>query len=158
MLGCVSYAVTWGLLSGANVETEYERYVPAEGLTLPNGVFIPPGTAVGLNPSILGRNTSVFGPDAEEFRPERWLRLPGEDDESYAARLRLQRTVVDLNFGAGSRICLGKNLGIVETYKILATLVNRYDIELEGDGGWEVKGTWMRRPSRLMVKFSANNM
>jgi cytochrome P450 len=119
-------------------------------------VFLPPGTAVGINPYITGRNAAVFGPDAEEFCPERWLRLPKEDDASYAARLRMQRTVADLNFGAGSRICLGKNLGIMETFKIVATVLNRYDIILEGrDGGWEVQGGWVRKPARLMVKLRA---
>jgi len=131
----------------------YERYAPAEGLTLPNGTFIPPGTVIGLNPYITGRNQSVFGPDADTFRPERWLKLPGEGVEEWNSRLRLQRSVVDLNFGAGSRICLGKNLGIVETYKIIAIMVNRYEMALDGDGGWEVVGGWVRKPKALRMKM-----
>jgi len=58
-----------------------------------------------------------------------------------------------MNFGGGSRICLGKNLGIVELYKIVATLVNRYDIDLVGNGGWELEGGWVRKPKRLMVRL-----
>ncbi|KAK0642221.1 cytochrome P450 [Cercophora newfieldiana] len=131
----------------------YERYVPAEGIALPNGTFIPGGSVIGLNPYITNRNPSVFGPDAEVFRPERWLQLPGEDTDTWNSRLRLQRSVVDMNFGGGSRICLGKNLGTVELYKIVATLVNRYDISLEGDGGWELEGGWVRKPKRLMVRL-----
>lgn len=65
---------------------------------------------------------------------------------------------MDLNFGAGARICLGKNLGIVETYKIVASVVNRYDIVLEGgDGGWELEGGWVRRPKRLWVKLGVRS-
>ena len=30
-------------------------------------------TIVGVNPWVAHANTSVFGPDADEFRPERWL-------------------------------------------------------------------------------------
>lgn len=132
----------------------YERDVPNPGFTLPNGVFIPPGTVIGLNPYVTGRNTSVFGPDAESFRPERWLRLSDEDTETWNARLRLQRSAADFAFGAGSRICLGRNLAIVESYKIVATLFNRYDMSFEGrDGGWEVKGGWLRVPKRLMIKL-----
>lgn len=33
-----------------------ERYVPAGGLTLPNGSVVPPGTAVGINPYIVSHN------------------------------------------------------------------------------------------------------
>ncbi|KAK5662279.1 hypothetical protein OQA88_8185 [Cercophora sp. LCS_1] len=133
----------------------YERHVPSPGLTLPNGVFIPPGTAVGLNPYIASRNTSIFGLDAEEFRPERWLQLPGENTDTWNARLRVQRSVADLIFGAGSRICLGRNLAIVESYKIAATLFNRYDLAHEGkDGGYEMRGGWLRTTKRLMVRVA----
>ncbi|KAM7198734.1 benzoate 4-monooxygenase [Naviculisporaceae sp. PSN 640] len=134
----------------------YERHVPPEGLTLPNGVSIPGGSniGVGLNPYILSRNTTVFGSDAEDFRPDRWLRKSGEDSDEWNARMRLQRSVADFTFGAGSRICLGRNLAIVESYKILATLLNRYDMRFEGpDGGYELKGGWLRAPKRLMVRM-----
>ena len=32
-------------------------------------------TIVGVNPWVAHANTSVFGPDADEFRPERWLEV-----------------------------------------------------------------------------------
>ncbi|XHF97869.1 hypothetical protein AWENTII_001444 [Aspergillus wentii] len=54
-----------------------ERIVPREGLTLPNGVFLQPGTIVGANPWIMHRHR-VFGDDVDVFRPERWLRADGE--------------------------------------------------------------------------------
>jgi cytochrome P450 len=130
----------------------YERYAPPSGLTLPNGVFIPGGSGVGLNPYITSRNTSVFGADAEQFRPERWLQRSREDVNAWNSRMRLQRSVADFTFGAGSRICLGRNLAIVESYKILATLLNRYDMRFEGpNGGYALKGGWLRAPKKLMV-------
>ncbi|KAK3356504.1 cytochrome P450 [Lasiosphaeria hispida] len=133
--------------------TQLERYVPAEGLGLPNGSFIPAGTAVGINPYVTGRNKDVFGEDAEEFRPERWLQAPGEDEATFTLRLRKQ-TAADLSFGAGSRICLGKNLGVAETYKVVSTLLNRYDIELsEPARKWVMIGAYMRRPTNLLVKL-----
>ena len=135
------------------VGMQLERYVPKEGLALPDGSLVPPGTGVGLNPYIIGRNTGLWGEDADDFRPERWLRAEGEDEATFAARWRKQ-AASDLNFGAGERICLGKNLGLVEVYKIVATLLNRYDMELvDPEGEWVVDGGWMLRPRGVSVIF-----
>lgn len=48
------------------------RLVPAEGLKS-DGYFFPAGTVVGVNPWVLHRDTNIFGADAANFRPERWL-------------------------------------------------------------------------------------
>lgn len=132
-----------------------ERTVPAEGLALPDNkvLVIPGGTAVGINMWVSGRNKRLFGEDADEFRPERWLRAPGEQDEEFSERLK-RYAAADISFGGGSRICLGKNLGVTETYKTLATLVNRYDVELaEPEKEWELTGTWLRKPKNVKIKL-----
>jgi hypothetical protein len=70
-----------------------ERRVPAEGLVLPASataphdpkstaaaaagtcaLAVPAGTTVGINPYVIGRSRAIFGDDANEYRPERWLR------------------------------------------------------------------------------------
>ncbi|KAK0637133.1 cytochrome P450 [Bombardia bombarda] len=130
-----------------------ERYVPEGGLKLPDGSFVPPGTAVGINPYIVGRNKAVFGEDSDEWSPERWLQAPGEDDEAYQQRLK-RMNAGDLSFGAGSRICLGKNLAYLELYKTLATLVNRFEIELaDPSKEWHVLGSWLTIQKGVIVKM-----
>ena len=122
-----------------------ERYVPAAGLTLPDGSFVPPGAAVGINPYIVGRNEKLWGDDADAFRPERWLRAAGEADASYQDRLRAMKAA-ELAFGAGARMCTGRHLALLEVYKITATLVNRFDIELvDPKREWNVVGIWFAR-------------
>jgi cytochrome P450 len=131
-----------------------ERYVPEGGLTLPDGGYVPAGTAVGLNPYVIGRNKGVWGEDADEFRPERWLKGNGEAEEEYRARLQ-RMNAAELAFGGGSRICIGRNLALVETYKIVATLVNRYDIELaHPEREWQVFCRWFMRQKGLETKIS----
>ncbi|KAI2480648.1 Cytochrome p450 oxidoreductase [Pyrenophora tritici-repentis] len=49
-----------------------ERVVPAGGTKLCDK-HIPAGTIVGINASVIHRDTNIFGADADEFRPERWL-------------------------------------------------------------------------------------
>lgn len=49
-----------------------ERVTPPEGATV-CGVELPPRTIVGLMAPLVNRNKDVFGEDADEFHPERWL-------------------------------------------------------------------------------------
>lgn len=104
-----------------------ERIVPDEGLTLPDGRFVPAGTIVGMSAWVVHMNKDVFGQDAESFNPERWLQAEGEVDEEYKER-KSRMKEADLTFGAGKRVCLGKNISILEAYKLMATLFLRYDV------------------------------
>jgi cytochrome P450 len=94
-----------------------ERYVPESGLHLPDGSLLPAGVTVGMNPYIIPRNQDIWRDDAEIFRPERWLRDEEQDesDEDYQERLRCMNSA-DLTFGAGSRICIVKNVALLEVY------------------------------------------
>ena len=49
-----------------------ERYVPEGGVMI-SGKFIPEGTIVGMNAWVIHHNKRVYGNDADDFRPERWL-------------------------------------------------------------------------------------
>lgn len=55
------------------------RDVVEGGLEM-NGIYFPEGTTVGLNTWCAHYNEQVFGPDASEFRPERWLEAESEKD------------------------------------------------------------------------------
>ena len=57
-----------------------ERFVPAEGLDI-HGYHLPKGTNIGMSAHIVHRNRDIYGADADDFRPERWL-------EADAAALR----------------------------------------------------------------------
>lgn len=86
--------------------TFFPRLVPKGGLEF-NGKLAPEGTEVTCNPWLTHRDKSVYGPDAEQYKPERWL------DEKAAK----EYTRLNLVFGYGSRICLGKDLAMMELYK-----------------------------------------
>ncbi|KAK6084349.1 benzoate 4-monooxygenase cytochrome p450 [Seiridium cupressi] len=137
-----------------------ERYVPDSGLSLPGGSFVPAGSIVGINPYVVHRNKRIWGEDADSFRPERWIRghHPGAKDETadaYRERLRLFNAS-DLTFGGGSRICIGRSLALVEVYKLVATLIARYEIELvDPERDWEVTGGWFCRQKGLVCRLRA---
>lgn len=114
----------------AGVGLLLERVVPANGLTLSDGTFLPPGTNVGMGPWTVHQSKKVFGEDAGSFVPERWLRYEDlETQEEYESR-RSAMKQADLSFGAGKRICLGRNVSIIEIYKLIASLFLTYDVSI----------------------------
>lgn len=83
-----------------------ERHVPAGGLHI-HGRFLPAGTIVGINPWVTNRDVEVFAPDPDVFRPERWIKA----DETQRKRMD---ALWELNFGGGSRKCIGRNISWIE--------------------------------------------
>lgn len=71
----------------------------------------------------------MFGDSVDQYIPERWLQQPSEDNSAFEERLRLMKPA-DMTFGFGSRTCLGKNIGIMETYKTVPSLLKAFDISL----------------------------
>lgn len=87
------------------------RWVKPDGWQLPNGQgFIPPGTEIASSPWVIGRNRTLYGDDADAFRPERWLEDPVKAEE-YAK--------YDFAWGFGRRRCLGKGLALFAIYKVI---------------------------------------
>ena len=104
-----------------------ERVVPEGGLKLADGSTIPTGTIVGLNPWVIGRDPELYGKDAEDFVPERWLQRDNESSEIFEARSKAMKES-DLTFGAGNRVCIGRWLALMEVYKIVPTLLLKYQV------------------------------
>jgi len=90
------------------------RVTPEPGVEF-NGVFLPPGTIVGMSSYMMHRNPEAF-PDPEKFDPERWT--------DPAAAKKLEKFLVP--FSKGSRQCIGMPLAYSELYVTLGTLLRRY--------------------------------
>ncbi|KAI1085995.1 cytochrome P450 [Rostrohypoxylon terebratum] len=122
-----------------------ERVVSEAGLEV-CGKTLPAGTIVGMNAWVVHRDPEVFGPDADDWRPERWL----EGDEARIKRMDASL----LTFGAGHRTCLGKHISYLEIFKLVPTLLQAYDIELVGGGkGWTVENRWFVPQSGFNVQL-----
>jgi len=105
------------------------RDVPPEGLVLPNGMRLPPGTAVGVKAHCCHGQEQIFGEGPLEFRPERWCRNEGESEDDYAARMaKMERG--DMSFGYGARVCIGQNIARLQMFKLVANLVYMYEVSL----------------------------
>ncbi|KAK6219177.1 hypothetical protein LQW54_002426 [Pestalotiopsis sp. IQ-011] len=92
------------------------RVVPRDGVTI-GGRFFPAGTTVSLNTFSMNLSAEVWGPDAREFKPERWM---VEDTTALEKNF--------LPFSGGIGVCVGQHIARIEIFKILATLIRDYDI------------------------------
>ncbi|OQD77186.1 hypothetical protein PENDEC_c003G06261 [Penicillium decumbens] len=121
----------------------FERVVPEGGFTLPDGRYIPAGTKIGINPSVTNRDYGVFGDDADNFKPERWLQGKNESDEEFESRSKRMKDTVEFVFGGGGRICMGRYLAVLEIKKLIATLYNLFDIQLvDPKHEWKYRNAW----------------
>lgn len=97
-----------------------ERVVPAGGLQV-GDYFLPPGTIVGTCQWTLHCKSEIFGPRTNEFRPERWI-----DEGTEEQRRNMKNSL--FSFGWGSRSCIGKNVSLLEIYKLVPTLLRSYKV------------------------------
>jgi cytochrome P450 len=91
---------------------------------------IPKQTMVIMNLWAIGRDPTVWGSDASEFKPERFmaqLEEHGMDLSGGQSDFRM------LPFGAGRRGCPGSAMAIVSVELSLAQLVHTFDWRVEGD-------------------------
>lgn len=116
------------------------RVVPDGGATI-SGRYFPAKTEVGINSWVAHANRQVFGPDADEFRPERWLESPERTTE-------MNRYI--LTFGAGSRTCIGKNISLLEISILIPELVAKFDFTLaHPEQALETENVWFVKQKNL---------
>ncbi|KAF1321086.1 Cytochrome p450, partial [Globisporangium splendens] len=89
--------------------------------TLSNGTFVPKGSNLGISTYSMGRMTYIWGEDALEFKPERWI------DEA-TGKLRIVSPYKFSAFHGGPRMCLGMNLSMLEMKIVVAGVVSRFNI------------------------------
>lgn len=89
--------------------------------TLPDKTFVRKGTRVTYHPYAMGRMEEIWGSDCLEFKPERWLK-----DGVFSPENPFKYPV----FQAGYRVCLGKEMALVELKCVAVTIVRGFDIEL----------------------------
>ena len=142
-----------------------ERVVPRQGIDI-LGEHIRGGTIVGCNAWVIHRRPEIFGQDCDSFRPERWI-------EASPEQLKLMKASM-FQFGAGSRTCIGKNISLLEMYKMVPSFLLRFDvsapvflkyvsisekdvngiqIDREGTEPWKTHNQWFVKQKGFNVRF-----
>ncbi|MCJ1405623.1 hypothetical protein MMC11_008851 [Xylographa trunciseda] len=129
----------------------FPRIVSKGGMML-DGKLAPEGTEVAVNPWIVHRDAKTYGQDAADFRPERWM----ESEERTA-----EYNKYNMAFGYGARICLGKDLALMELHKGPLQFLRAFRFEVvkgEDSSKFVVKGgvafwqnIWLRIERRATV-------
>ncbi|KAF8045116.1 hypothetical protein N665_5580s0002 [Sinapis alba] len=116
--------------------------VPFERKTSIKSDVLPSGHKINANSNIiipiyaLGRMRSVWGEDAWEFKPERWI--------SETGGLRHEPSSKFLAFNSGPRTCPGKHLAMTAMKTVVVEILQSYDIKL-------VKGHKIEPKPRLIL-------
>lgn len=103
-----------------------ERIVPEQGMEIA-GEWIKGGTIVGCSAWVIHQRKDVFGDDVEAFRPERWLISEETDQEAEEKRIKEMNGTM-LQFGMGARTCIGKNISLLEIYKLVPSMLRRFEV------------------------------
>ncbi|KAL9228973.1 hypothetical protein vseg_004495 [Gypsophila vaccaria] len=94
--------------------------------TLPDGYSVKKGDMVAYQPYAMGRMRFIWGDDAEDYRPERWL----NEDGIFQPESPFRFTA----FQAGPRICLGKEFAYRQMKIFSAVLLNSFVFKLGDEG------------------------
>jgi cytochrome P450 len=109
------------------------------------GQFVPKGTKVLIVPWAINHNKELWGEDADEFNPDRWM-APGQANSGGAVS-----NYAFLTFLHGPRSCIGQRFAVAELACLLAAFVGRYEFEMVNpDEKIEIKGGVTARPKNGM--------
>ncbi|KAH6762213.1 cytochrome P450 [Perilla frutescens var. hirtella] len=89
---------------------------------LPDGSFVKRGTRVTYHPYAMGRMEEIWGSDCFQFKPERWIRDGVFFHEQNSFKCPI--------FQAGIRVCLGKELALMQLKTVAISLLQRFHIQL----------------------------
>ncbi|KAJ3850604.1 cytochrome P450 [Lentinula lateritia] len=100
---------------------EVLRWQPALPIAVPHvvmeddwyeGYFIPKGTTIIPNVWSMNRDKDIYGPDADQFRPERFLQRhdSGTNAQIFTLRAEYEKDDGHCAYGFGRRVCAGRHV------------------------------------------------
>ncbi|XP_010470317.1 PREDICTED: alkane hydroxylase MAH1-like [Camelina sativa] len=120
---------------------------PSKSDVLPSGHKVEAHAKIIISIYALGRMRSVWGEDASDFKPERWISAEGVliHEPSYKF----------LAFNAGPKACLGKHLALLQMKIVAMHIIRNYDFKIvEGHKIEPVPSVILRMKHGLKVTVS----
>ncbi|ESQ46097.1 hypothetical protein EUTSA_v10000679mg [Eutrema salsugineum] len=101
----------------------FERKSPIKQDVLPSGHKVDANWKILFSVYALGRMKAVWGEDASEFKPERWV-------SERNGGLKHEPSFKFFVFNSGPRNCLGKKLSFLQMKIVAAEIIQNYDIKV----------------------------
>ncbi|KAF9371986.1 hypothetical protein CPC16_002719 [Podila verticillata] len=86
---------------------------------LPDGTRVYAGEYVTWGGYVMGRSESIWGPDALEYKPSRWLGSVKPSANKF------------VSFHGGPRVCVGQQFAILQAQTIVALIFQSFEVRLE---------------------------
>ncbi|KAG8726610.1 hypothetical protein FRC12_023236 [Ceratobasidium sp. 428] len=99
--------------------TDVPSILPSLLSHIPGGLYMYPRCSVTFSPLHIHRRKDLWGDDAEEFKPERWLL-------ENPTKVHVANPFAFIPFNGGPRMCLGQNLAYLLASQTIARMVRRY--------------------------------
>ncbi|KAG2772955.1 hypothetical protein PC129_g1393 [Phytophthora cactorum] len=99
---------------------------PMRSTTLRDGTFVPFGSYVVMSVYAAARVKNVWGEDAAEYNPDRWI-----DEET--GKIKSINPFQFITFGGGPHQCVGMRFALLEMQTVIAVLFSRFDIKTVED-------------------------
>lgn len=118
------------------------RQVPSTAgpVTISGHVFYP-GDVVSVPSYTVHRQPEIWGPDSEEFVPERWA----------PEKVTPRQKAAFIPFSTGPRACVGRNLAEMELLLTVSTVFRLFEFQLQQEGPMETREGFLRKPMGLKV-------
>ncbi|KAF3920325.1 hypothetical protein ABW20_dc0100383 [Dactylellina cionopaga] len=115
------------------VPFELKQTLNPAGMTLPDGTALPYKSVVVWCPYAYGRSKKIWGEDAYDFKPERWLDIPATtgvtEGLEQEVKLKVKTAAEYPAFNGGARSCLGKRMAEVMGVWVLSESLRRWEFE-----------------------------
>jgi cytochrome P450 len=115
--------------------TNFASRQATEDVVLHDGTFIEKDMTVMLATWVNSRSKKTWGPDAHEYKPERWI-------DPDTGKLIVVSPFQFSSFGSGQHICLGQRFALMEIKLAMATLWSKFDF------------TTVEKPEEITYEFS----
>ncbi|RXW14179.1 hypothetical protein EST38_g11674, partial [Candolleomyces aberdarensis] len=122
-----------------------------EGESL-DSIFVPKGSRIMCSLSKCNTDPDIWGPDAHEWKPERWLApLPNSVQEAHVPGVYSHL----MTFAGGSRACIGFKVAQLEMKVVLSVLLQTFRL---APGDKKIIWEWntVAQPTTEDAKITAN--
>ncbi|KAG5652189.1 hypothetical protein H0H81_005988, partial [Sphagnurus paluster] len=112
-----------------------------------DSILVPEGTKVYVSILNANRDSTLWGPDSYEWKPERWLSPPPQ----VLTDARIPGVYSNLmTFFGGGRACIGFKFSQLEMKVVLSTLISQFRFSLSKEIEWKMTGVatpWVKGSS-----------